>query len=90
MTTEWFTQKVTHFDDTNKDTYPQVSHTHFYAQIASEYVVKKEYVGQLQRYRHNNHYNKNNNIIFLLIEGESEASERWAGYEGYQWLQVQI
>ncbi|KAF8383755.1 hypothetical protein PRIPAC_72897 [Pristionchus pacificus] len=63
VTTEYFTQKVTHFDDTNKDTYPQ-------------------------RYRHNNHYNKNNNIVFLLIEGESEASERWAGYEGYQWLQM--
>ncbi|GMT04534.1 hypothetical protein PENTCL1PPCAC_26708 [Pristionchus entomophagus] len=61
--TKWFTQKVTHFDDSNKDTYQQ-------------------------RYRYNNNFRKGNDIVFLLIEGESEASLRWAGYPKYQWLQM--
>ncbi|GMT33171.1 hypothetical protein PFISCL1PPCAC_24468, partial [Pristionchus fissidentatus] len=63
VVTDTFTQNVSHFDDTNTDTYQQ-------------------------RYRYNSAYTQSKNIVFLLIEGESEASERWAGYPGYQWLQL--
>ncbi|GMR32237.1 hypothetical protein PMAYCL1PPCAC_02432 [Pristionchus mayeri] len=63
VVTDFYPQKVTHFDDTKKDTYQQ-------------------------RYRYNGKFSKKNDIVFLLIEGESEAAEKWIGYDKYQWLQM--
>uniref|UniRef100_A0A8R1HT45 Uncharacterized protein n=1 Tax=Caenorhabditis japonica TaxID=281687 RepID=A0A8R1HT45_CAEJA len=40
-----------------------------------------------QRYWYNSNYTKNNNIVFLMIQGESPATETWISNPKYQYLQ---
>ncbi|CAI2357090.1 unnamed protein product [Caenorhabditis sp. 36 PRJEB53466] len=40
-----------------------------------------------QRYWYNSNYTQNNNIIFLMIQGESPATDTWISNPNYQYLQ---
>ncbi|CAI5454567.1 unnamed protein product [Caenorhabditis angaria] len=40
-----------------------------------------------QRYWYNGNYTQNKNIVFLMIQGEGPATDRWVSYPGYQYLQ---